>query len=421
MPHPSRTLGGALLFAFAAASLAAQGDDPSNPIQAAVGVGLGAFAPGATPFNAAGFSVAGPAPSCVPFPDPSDVWFSFTATLDGVAVASVCPASPLGPGASVTPAASSLAAFDGGLFPLGPDLACSLGSAACGAAEAEVQFVVVAGSTYLVRLGGLAGTPPSGTLLLAIIAGCPAPANDLPAAAITVVASPRGPSNVGLYTTACATGPTNVPGTSRDVWFQWTATCACYVTISAAPVGSSAGPTPVVGAFSGSPNATPTYGTGSVKVLVCPGELIFISVGDAGLGAGGFKLVLSFQFTEKWTSSGQGAAKREIGAGDPGGVYFAPLTLDFLHPGLPPAASFPNGWFYGVPLGLGELIQQLTWPGGVPFLGVLDATGYAVPVDLPPGTLSVVSGATIWSVALAVDPLLGIVVDVAEPNAFVIP
>jgi hypothetical protein len=397
----------------------AQGDDPMNPLTAAVGAGTGVFTPGATPYNAAGFVVPGPPPFCTPAVDPSDVWFIFTATVSGTAVATTCPASEIGSGASASPSDVYLAAWDVATFPLTVSLECSESSHACGTLEAEIQFPVVAGSSYYIQLGSTIGVANQGVLLVSLVAGCPAPSNDLAQNALPVSASPRGLNNLGLFTTACATGPTNVAGTTRDVWFVYTSNCPCYVTVAAAPCGTGAAP--IVTVFAGSPSGTATSGTATVKVLLCPGDTIYISVGDRGAGGAAFKLTMTFVFTEKWTDMGPGSAKREIGAGAPGSIFFAPLTLDFLHPGLPPGASFPNGWFYGVPLTFSELTAQVTWPGGLPFLGILDPIGNAVAVNLPPGTLSAISGATIWSVALNFDPLTGLLTDVADANAFVIP
>jgi hypothetical protein len=99
---------------------------------------------------------------------------------------------------------------------------------------------------------------------------------------------------------------------------------------------------------------------------------------------------------------------------------FSAITLDALHPGLQPGASFPNGWFYGVPLGFGELAQQLAWPGGAPFLGLLTSGGYMLNLSLPAGATTALTGTTVWSVGVAFDPLTGFasVVDTTAPTAF---
>ncbi len=71
-------------------------------------------------------------------------------------------------------------------------------------------------------------------------------------------------------------------------------------------------------------------------------------------------------FTHTWTSPlGSGSLQANIAGGPSGGLYFLAITFN--------AGSFPNGWFYGLSIGINDLAAEIN--AGFPFVGPLDGCG----------------------------------------------
>ena len=151
------------------------------------------------------------------------------------------------------------------------------------------------------------------------------------------------------------------------------------------------------------------------------GTTYFLNVGGWMGDLGPITFTIEFNYRHVWTTTGVGDIQLENVEGPGNALAFSAITLDLVHPGLPANQTFPNGWFFGVPMGFPELFQQITWPGGLPFTGILDPCGYLFNFALPAGTTTGLAGlATIWSVGVAFDPLTGFatVGDTTAPTAF---
>ena len=155
---------------------------------------------------------------------------------------------------------------------------------------------------------------------------------------------------------------------------------------------------------------------------VTAGQVVYIAVGGFGGATGAFNLNIKCDYAHAWTVPvGPGSIQLENVDGPANAIAFSAITVDILHPGLPANVNFPNGWFFGVPIGFGELQLEISWPGGLPFTGVLDGSGYLLNFTLPAGTTTGLAGfATIWSVGVALDPATGFasIGDTTDPTAF---
>lgn len=138
-------------------------------------------------------------------PGSADVWFSYTATLDGNGIIDTC-------GSSYD---TLITIFDtcGGI-----EIACNDDS--CGL-QSSVTFPITNGTTYLVRVAGFEGAAGNGVLN---VIGLPPIANDDCANAIAVLEGSTPFNNFGANTDgpAATCGFGADPG-SNDVWFTWTA------------------------------------------------------------------------------------------------------------------------------------------------------------------------------------------------------
>jgi hypothetical protein len=145
----------------------------------------------------------------------SDVWFSWTAEVSGIATVSSCTSS----------VDTKLAAYPGGGCPaMGSALACN--DDACGL-QSEVSFPVAAGSAYMLQVGSFPGAPGgAGQLDLSITPGA---SND-------ACATPDVIAGQGSFAFDNGGATTGLEGQSealcyslgssaieRDVWFRWTA------------------------------------------------------------------------------------------------------------------------------------------------------------------------------------------------------
>jgi Lectin C-type domain len=88
-------------------------------------------------------------------------------------------------------------------------------------------------------------------------------------------------------------------------------------------------------------------------------------------GQGQFKLTITAPF-------GPGSIRLANTGGGGGNGYWTAVTLT--------QGAFPNGWLFGVDVGLPELLGEVT--SGVPFSGTLDGIGgsiFTIPAGVPPG------------------------------------
>lgn len=425
------------------------GDSCSTALPAVFGVGTVNVVPGSNPYASVGFMVPGPQAACsgIGGPDPNDVWFQFTPPVSGVAVATLCPSSGfniLAGTASATPTDAYLAAWTGACGAL-TAVACDNDSADCGGAEPEMQFAVNAGTTYFVQIGTeFSGAPSSGTLVLLVFTtpnpgpACPPPPNDAfgayPPTQTTVLGGGLGGTSTATFTTNNNWATTNPPFTptnpcppsTKEVWH-----CVPYSGCGQIKI-TVKGPTPppTVSLWDGSSStggmmlgcSTPSgLKSSSMAASVTNGPL-YLAVASSTPTAAAMIVTIESKMWHIWTEpSGAGSIQLEIGGGPANSLEFSAITLDLLHPGLPANQSFPNGWFFGVPMGFPELFQELTWPGGAPFTGILDAAGYRFAFALPAGTTSGFAGiATVWSVGVAFDPSTGFttVNGFTDPTAF---
>ncbi|MCW5900684.1 MAG: T9SS type A sorting domain-containing protein [Flavobacteriales bacterium] len=119
---------------------------------------------GVTPFSSIGATGANES-SCAGANDVNDVWFEYVATCTGTATASTCNDATFD---------TSLAIFDACG---GNELACNDDAGGCGLTS-SVNFSVVAGQSYWVRIAGFNGGTGTGNLTMSCIVPPPAPEND---------------------------------------------------------------------------------------------------------------------------------------------------------------------------------------------------------------------------------------------------
>ena len=103
----------------------------------------------------------------------TDIWYSFTPSFTGSAQWSTCNMVDFDSRLAVYAGNASCPVADGDL------LACNDDGGACSAYTSEVIFDVTMGETYILRLGGYAGTTGSGTMDLIEIIPPEPPANNL--------------------------------------------------------------------------------------------------------------------------------------------------------------------------------------------------------------------------------------------------
>lgn len=138
-------------------------------------------------------------------PGSADVWFSYTATLDGNGIIDTC-------GTSFDTLISIYDSCGGA------EIACN--DDFCGL-QSSVTFPITTGTTYLVRVAGFEGAQGTGVLN---VIGLPPIANDDCANAIAVLEGSTPFNNFGANSDGpgATCGFFGDPG-SNDVWFTWTA------------------------------------------------------------------------------------------------------------------------------------------------------------------------------------------------------
>jgi predicted RNA-binding protein with TRAM domain len=381
-------------------------------------------------YNSAGFTTPGPSASCsgIGTFDSFDFWYVFTAPTTGIAVASNCPGSGIAPGGSGAPNDTYLAAWDGSTCPPTTQLGCADGSPNCGFAESELQFNVIAGQTYYVQVGTWGtSSPNSGAVNIALLLP---PPNDECVNALPIGTGTTSGNTIGA-TTSSPTGSCGAMGS--EIWFAFTVPCtggkvtidtcgSSYDTAIAvfdACGGNQLGCNDDSGANGNCQFTLQSYL--EINGLVS-GQVIYIAMGGFAAQTGAWTLNIKCDYAHSWTAPvGAGSIQLENVDGPAGAIAFSAVTLDILHPGLAANVNFPNGWFFGVPMGFAELQAQISWPGGLPFTGLLDASGYLLNFTLPAGSVSGLSGiATVWSVGVALDPATGFssIGDLTIPTAY---
>jgi parallel beta-helix repeat protein len=224
-----------------------------------------------------------------------------------------------------------------------------------------------------------------------------------------------------LLPLGCGTGTFG----SNDVWYAFTARCEGVLTASTCPFTSGGLSTfdSHLSIFSGPPVASLTCpwgpGSGVFTQVVCsndaPGCFTFSTASTpvvagttyyvrlAGGSAGAYgPYVLDVDFDADLTLSytqplGAGSIEIKNSGCEPGYVYFSAFTTDPSNAG----PGFGNGWFYGLHIGIPEIVTELNWPGGAPFFGVLDGNGESVwYID----GLGSFGGIVIYGVTLTFDP-----------------
>lgn len=307
-------------------------------------------------------------------------------------------------------------------------LTCFTNAPNCGGGEAEIQFPVVAGNSYFVQVGSRnVSAPNSGAVNIRVLSPPPNDecVNASPLGAGTITGSTLG------ATTSQQTGSCGSMGS--EIWYAFTVPCSggrLLIDTCGSAFDTS------IAVFSGCPGVQLGCNDDAVASGPCApsldsyveldgltaGRLIYIAVGGFLGQKGTFQLNVSCDYVHRWTVPlGAGSLRLENVNGPANAFAFSAITLDILHPGLPPSMSFPNGWFFGVPMGEDELLTQINWPGFLPFAGFLDGTGYLLNFTLPAGTTSALAGAaTVWSVGVALDPATGFttIADVTPPKAF---
>ncbi len=356
-----------------------------------------------------GSIVDGPAPTCAAAS--ADVWYRYFAPTSGTAVATVCPTAGFGGGSLGTLTDSVIAVFED-LGPIpgggpGAVLACDDNGCTGGtiATASVAVFTVAAGGSYLISVSGAGGVRGTFTLECRTTPCPPPPCDGLGSPCPVVLGTVTG-------TSACAT-----PGAfgTEDVFISFTVVGPKQLLISNTILTTF---TPALGIYDNlgpglgsTPETTSTLapnGTLTYKINDCLTHTITIGVRTAAGTGGAFAFNIALKYLFKITKpNGNDSLKIESHDGPPGAVAFMAVTLDILHPGLSTGATFPNGWWFGVPIGFAEFATQVNFPGGLPFLAVLDQTGSATHLDLPMGSTAAFAGAKLWLVGAAFDPATG--------------
>jgi hypothetical protein len=245
-------------------------------------------------------------------------------------------------------------------------------------------------------------------------------------------------SNLGATTTAGVGSACTLGAASNEVWYTFVPSCAGSMNVSTCGTIGTLSDT-----FIAVYDACPTQGgveiacddnndagglcggtlRSFVSVPVIAANTYYIAVGGRNGGQGTFELSIRCKIAHRWSQLvGAGSLRLETVSGISGALVYSAITLDIIHSGLPPSMTFPNGWYYGVPMLLSDISAQILFPPPSPFLTTLDSSGYSENLNLPAGTVSGLIGVTLWSVGVAFDPATGFatVAEVTDPTAFMI-
>lgn len=416
----------------AISTLAAAQDTCSTANASTIGSGIYLY-------DSSGFTIAGPINPCRGSADPFDYWFLYTATASGVATVSNCRASIMAPGgAPLIGQNTAVVAWDSSVCPPTTRIACSDSAPNCpGANESEVVFSVIAGQSYYVQVtnGPASNVPISG--FIAIVEMPPIPGDDC-GSALPGTVGVISTSNIGATTTPGVGAACTLGSATNEIWYTIVPTCSSSMQVTTCGMTGTLSDT-----FIAVYDACPTLGgnetacddnndsggpcvgsaRSSVTVSTIPGNTYYIAVGGRNGGQGTFDLTIRCKLQHQWSQpGGPGSLRFETLNGVPGALVFSAITLDILHPGLPANMTFPNGWFYGLPMLFADVVAQLLTPPPSVFTSFVDSAGYSENLNLPAGSVSGLIGVTLWSVGLEFDPATGfaLVSRVTDPTAYLI-
>ena len=206
--------------------------------------------------------------------------------------------------------------------------------------------------------------------------------------------------------------PLPVPTGSIDVWYGYTATSSCTITIglsnstlAASFVAvwdgnnfqgpSSCGNLPELACASLFGNVGGVAGTSQVQVAVTVGDFLFIQVGVLFGATGTFTVDINPALTLTFSApAGPGSLNIANDCGNPNDLYVTAIALA--------QGQTPNGWFFGLDINFLGLLQEVSF--GPPFHGALDAAGsslFTVPAGMP-------SGLTLYAVTVTLDQNTGV-------------
>lgn len=313
-------------------------------------------------------------------PGTADVWYLYTPTCTGFATAST--ALELG---GSSPGLSTVRLWTAGTCPPVAQLAALEEGSITGTGWTAGDYVT-AGTPVLVQVQTAAGAPGLFTLAIACR---PAPFNDDCATATPIQTGTNGPFDNAAGAVAGALGMASCSlFDERNVWFRWTAPETGWAEI--ATTGNA-----LVAAYPACGGAELDCGF-TIRFYAQAGVEYRIKATGAATTVVVFTLEISYPY--QMVSETPTPFVRPIGQrhGPPGGLFFTAVTAF--------EGNFPLGSFFGIDITSGELAAQLTWPGGLPFVGSLDAAGAATNLALPAGPPL---GIQLYMVSLALDPATG--------------
>jgi hypothetical protein len=313
----------------------------------------------------AGYSAAGCAAGAV---GSKGVWFVYIANSTANYLASTCTPGGFTAGSL---ADSVVEVFDncGATF---TSIGCS--DNACGN-HAKASFAAIAGNAYWIRVSSKS-TTLSGTFYVSIDE---VPANDECAGAIAVGLGVNGPFSMTAASTSAGPAPTCQTTNFNDLWFSFTApvtgtlkmdTCGSSIADTVLAVYDACGGVQLAcdddDLTASGPCATTATLQSYLTMPVVAGTTYLIRIGNfSSTTTGNYLLTLVYKFSFSITKPTANDVQLTDVAGTPGNVAFNAVTLT--------QGAFPNGWFYGVDIPFGEILNEAN--SGPPFLVVLDGTG----------------------------------------------
>jgi hypothetical protein len=348
----------------------------------------------------------------------NDVWFSYTASCTGTAIASLCP-----PGAANWD--TIMAAWSGSCGCLS-EMACN--DDFCSGAS-QLSFPVTAGTVYYISVGGFDGGAGNFTLFMQCGPGQPppVPSNDYCSAAVPITPGVVTPGSNVNATTGGGSCPGDPVGTcslmSGDVWYSFFATCAGSYDASTC-VGATNYDS-VVAVWDGS------GGCASLVELACSddncqlgGQFLsstatwvatanttyYISVGGFLGATGTFDLLVNPSpgaMTLGFFDAGPGTLGYSVQAGPAFGTAYTALTLS--------QGAYPNDWFFGIAISLSEINSQIST--GFPFVVGLDSCGATT---IGPAT-GLPTGLTVYGVSVGVPSGSGFPSAITSPASGTVP
>jgi hypothetical protein len=334
------------------------------------------------------------------FPLTHDVFFTFTATVNGATTVENCTPPGFASGTLVDSMIAVYSASDCGAALTGLPTSIACNDQHC-VGLSKATFTAVAGQDYLVRVGSW-DSDPQGTFYLTV--SHPTPSNDEPAGAIALSDGINPPQFAGsagaVFTSAGATASQGLPFApiDHDVFFTYTPVETGTVEISlCTPAGFPDEPVfdALLRVYDGSTelafNDDVCFLSPAVTVVLTAGVAYTVQVGGINsVQFGTFYVTVQPKFALTIDSpSGPGSLRIRNHHGVPSSLYYTAITLT---PG-----GYPNGWFFGVAPSLIEIYTQLA--AGPPFVGVLNASGVSN-FTLPPGLPAL----TLYGVTLTFGP-----------------